>query len=206
MNLRFTAFGEVMCRFNSKYREITCSMPDEAPITHNKRAYQIAHGQGLNSLHAMLEILTFLLSNNMMFIKLGFHLNRCDRCVTSMLEAYWTIGSSSNCILSSGDRTIQAVLDEGFPSIIRSGRLDLLKTLAACDPDVKTRFNRPIPCDIHNYKTWTPIEIALNNGNVRTSNHLLLHGARSYVNIPKWLCLRSLWGSDDVSNGVLSLF
>ncbi|KAK8103246.1 hypothetical protein PG984_016392 [Apiospora sp. TS-2023a] len=158
-----TIFGNTMSHFNSIYREITCYMPDEAPNSHNERAYQIAHGQGLGSVHAMLEVLTFLLSNNILFEKLNSDPESYDRCVTNILESYFKISYSFNGIFSPEDLTIQVVLDEAFASIIRSSRLDLLK--------------RPIIWDLQRSIPLSPIEAALNNGDVRTANYLLSHGA-----------------------------
>ncbi|KAK8068579.1 hypothetical protein PG996_007691 [Apiospora saccharicola] len=176
----FNILGTGMHEFDFIYREVACYMPDEAPNSHNERAYQIAHGQGINSLHAMLEVLTFLLSNNMLFEKLNRDPDTYDRCVIGMLELYLKIASSFNGISFSKDRTIQVVLDEALASIIRSGRLDLLKTLVASNPSVKTRLNRPMTRNLDFFGRAMPIEVALSNGDVRTADYLLSNGARIY--------------------------
>ncbi|KAK7973466.1 hypothetical protein PG988_007600 [Apiospora saccharicola] len=174
----FNVLGTGMHEFDFIYREVACYMPDEAPNSHNERAYQIAHGQGINSLHAMLEVLTFLLSNNMLYEKLGHDQDTYDRCVIGMLESYLKIASSFNGISFSKDRTIQVVLDEALASIIRSGRLDLLKTLVASNPSVKTRLNRPMTRDLVFWGLAMPIEVALSNGNVSTADYLWSNGIR----------------------------
>ncbi|KAK8010235.1 hypothetical protein PG990_009200 [Apiospora arundinis] len=174
-----TIFGKAMHHFNSIYREITCYMPGQAPDSNNERAYQIAHGQGLDSVHAMMEVLTFLLSNNLLFEKLNSDPESYDRCVISILKSYLKIGSSIKGIFSSQDQTIQVVLDEAFASIIRSGQLDLLKTFAACNVNMKTLSTRQIIWSraVLFQDILSPIEVALNNGDVRTANFLLSHGA-----------------------------
>ncbi|KAK8023286.1 transposase-like protein [Apiospora marii] len=173
----FSAFERIMHNFDFPYRDIACHMPDEAPDSHDERAYQIAHGQGLNSLHAVMEVLTFLLSNNMLSEKLNHDAETYDRCVIGIFEWYLMIGSSFNGIFFTEDRTFQAVLEEAFASIICSSRLDLLKTLVAFHPGVKKLFNRSIIREPGFHGASSPIELALNNGDIRTADFLSSHGA-----------------------------
>ncbi|KAK6850208.1 hypothetical protein PG995_014041 [Apiospora arundinis] len=136
----------------------------------------ITHGQGQGYLLAMLEILAFALSNNVLSIWLE-SMEDYDPCVIGLLEMYRKTGFSFGELFSTADRTLQAVADEAFASVIRMGRLDLLKEFAANGLDLKARINKPIVASVylHQKQPVSPIEVAMLNKYAPMTNFLQLH-------------------------------
>ncbi|KAK8031129.1 hypothetical protein PG990_000863 [Apiospora arundinis] len=158
--------------FQSKLNEYF--MPEEFPNSHNERVYQITHGQGQGYFQAILEFIVFALSNNVLIAFLD-SMRDYDPCVIGLLEMYRKTGFPFRELLSTTDRTLQAVADEAFASVVRMGRLDFLKEFVANGLDLKTRINKPIVASVYQQRLVSPIEVAMLNKHAEMANFLQLH-------------------------------
>ncbi|KAK8034735.1 hypothetical protein PG993_009730 [Apiospora rasikravindrae] len=178
---------EISWAFRFIHHKLAQHIPEECPDSHNERAYQIIQGQGQGHLQAILEVLVFTLSNNMLSEwTTGHSYYDCDPSVISLLEIYRKIGFSFKDLVTSPDRTLQAVTDRAFASTIRTGRLDLLKELAACGLDLKSRLNRPILDSYRNRRM--PIHIAADRQDFKMAGFIRQHSGctdeTSVITIP----------------------